>query len=451
MKILILNSRDAGGGAAGIARDIADGYVAAGHEVHWLVGLKTRRADPTVTEVAPLFDRGPLRYLGVQAFRCFGGGRASAPLARMRWRRLLQNLHARSVWTRFRGREDFHLGGSNGIRARLPWRPDLIHAHNLHGFNHLTHFDLRLLPLLSFSAPTLVTLHDPWLMTGHCAHFFSCERWKSGCGDCPDLRTYPRIPRDATAENWRAKREIYSRSRLHVAGVCDWITHLARASILNTGLASSRTIYNGVKTSLFTPLFESDRAALRSELDLSPSSFVAVYASELGLRNPYRDFTTMREACERLAVALAPRPVVAVELGGDVAQSTTKNNLTVRELGFVPHRVVIQYLQAGDALLHAAVADTSPTIIYEAMSCGLPAIATGICGIPEQIVDGETGFLIANNTVSVFVQKLQNIAKDPALRERFSGACVRRARGVFSTEAMIANYLATVTALAAGV
>jgi hypothetical protein len=59
--------------------------------------------------------------------------------------------------------------------------PDVIHAHNLRG----GYFDLRALPELSRVAPLVLTMHDMWLITSHVAHSFECERWRTGCGECP--------------------------------------------------------------------------------------------------------------------------------------------------------------------------------------------------------------------------------------------------------------------------
>src|SRR5262249_35811923 len=147
------------------------------------------------------------------------------------------------------GIEDFRYPGSRRLLQLTPQQPDLVHGHNLHG----GYFDLRILPELSAQVPVVLTLHDAWLLSGHCSHSFDCERWKTGCGRCPDLTIYPAIRRDATASNGRRKRTIYQRSRLHVAAPCQWLMDKVNESILALGAVETRIIPNGVDRTTFHP------------------------------------------------------------------------------------------------------------------------------------------------------------------------------------------------------
>ncbi len=99
------------------------------------------------------------------------------------------------VLDRRRGVEDFRFPAAWRLAELAPRRPQIVHAHNLHG----NYFDLRALPALCQAAPLVLTLHDAWLLAGHCAHSMGCERWRTGCGNCPDLGVYPAVRRDATA------------------------------------------------------------------------------------------------------------------------------------------------------------------------------------------------------------------------------------------------------------
>jgi hypothetical protein len=53
--------------------------------------------------------------------------------------------------------------------------PDIVHCFNLHG----SYFDLRALTWLSRRLPVIVDLRDAWLLSGHCAHSFDCERMEN--------------------------------------------------------------------------------------------------------------------------------------------------------------------------------------------------------------------------------------------------------------------------------
>ena len=102
------------------------------------------------------------------------------------------------------GREDFDHPGSRQLLEHSPCPPDIVHTHNLHGY----YFDLRSLATLSHQAPAATTLHDEWMITGHCAYTLGCPRWEHGCGQRPDLAVYPALRRDGTAYNWRRKSDL---------------------------------------------------------------------------------------------------------------------------------------------------------------------------------------------------------------------------------------------------
>ena len=80
---------------------------------------------------------------------------------------------------------------------------------------------------------------------------------------------------------------------------------------------------------------------------------------------------------------------------GETAPSEQIGDIEIR---FVPYQKdpeqVARYHQAADIYIHPARADTFPTTIIEALACGTPVVATAVGGIPEQIVEGKTGFLV---------------------------------------------------------
>jgi glycosyltransferase involved in cell wall biosynthesis len=79
--------------------------------------------------------------------------------------------------------------------------------------------------------------------------------------------------------------------------------------------------------------------------------------------------------------------------------------------------------------------------VIEAMLTGLPVVATDIRGPREQVVDGETGFLIPPRAVPPLADALRKLAADPALRARMGAAGLLRAREKFDERKIIGRTL----------
>jgi N-acetyl-alpha-D-glucosaminyl L-malate synthase BshA len=78
----------------------------------------------------------------------------------------------------------------------------------------------------------------------------------------------------------------------------------------------------------------------------------------------------------------------------------------------------------------------------EAMSCGLPVVATAVGGLPEVIVDGETGFLRPVGDVDAMAACVRRLLDDEPFRGRMAAAARRRAETQFRVEPAVDRYLA---------
>jgi colanic acid/amylovoran biosynthesis glycosyltransferase len=75
-----------------------------------------------------------------------------------------------------------------------------------------------------------------------------------------------------------------------------------------------------------------------------------------------------------------------------------------------------------------------PQLLMEAMACGLPAVSTRIVGIPDLVLDGETGLLVEPRDPKALADALERLLADPALAERLAAAGRRRVIEVFDIE-----------------
>ena len=259
--------------------------------------------------------------------------------------------------------------------------PDILHAHNLHGPDR-GYFNLRALPFLSARVPLVLSLRDAWTMSGHCAHSFDCDRWLTGCGQCPDLTIYPQIPSDRTAKNWLAKRDIYRASRLYVHAISNWIKERAERSILADGIRDLRVIHIGIDRSTFKP---GDRSAARRRLGLPIDRRLLVFAAVRAKDNPFKDLACIRACLTRIGDDSDLGAITLVAVG----QESSAERFGSAELVYWPYvtdrsRLADLY-RASDIYLHAAKAETSGRAVLESLACGTPVIATAVGGISEHI------------------------------------------------------------------
>lgn len=402
--MLHVNTSDLGGGAEAMARSLCQAARLAGHEAWLAVGSKLG-TEPYVVALP--------------------GSRPASRLAR----RLSDPW---SLIERALGREDFRHPGIWGLEQLLEQPPDILHLHNLHG----GYFDLRALAWLSRRWPTFVTLHDPWLLTGHCAHPFGCGRWEIGCGECPDLDTYPSIRRDATAYNWRRKLGIYGGSHLHVAAPSRWIFAMVERSMLRPAVHQLRLIPNGIDLGIFQP---GDRDEARAETGLPAGERVVVFAANGLRRSPFRDWRTLRSSIARIAQRLPEGRVRFIALGEEAPEA-----IDGARIDFIPYehdtRRVACYYRAADLFVHATRADTFPSVVLEAGACGVPVVATAVGGIPEQIEPGRTGELVPAEDPAALAQCVTALLLDTARRESLGRQAAASIRGRFGAERMAQSY-----------
>src|SRR5215470_18039874 len=217
LRLLLINTTDSGGGAALTAWSLFQTYRRLGHKTCLAVGSK-RTDDPNVVLLPRDDYRNPWARFWIRSGDILEPFEATVRGA-TRLRNLLHWLgEPRRCFDIARGYEDFHYPATLRL-SELIDTCDLVQCYNLHG----GYFDLPALQWLCQRRPVVLDLYDAWLLSGHCAHSFSCDRWKLGCGQCPDLTIYPPIHRDATAFNWRRKQQIFARSRLFVSTPCQWL------------------------------------------------------------------------------------------------------------------------------------------------------------------------------------------------------------------------------------
>ena len=118
-----------------------------------------------------------------------------------------------------------------------------------------------------------------------------------------------------------------------------------------------------------------------------------------------------------------------------------------RELGVIDdirflgkQEPIEEILAIADIFLMPSGSETFGLAALEAMACRVPVIATNIGGLPELIIDGETGFLCDVGDIDAFTDKARLLLQDEELRQRLAEASRKRAAECFDTDKIVPLY-----------
>lgn len=271
--------------------------------------------------------------------------------------------------------------------------PDIIHIHNLHGYwiNYPMLFDF----LKKRNQKVVWTFHDCWHFTGHCTHFdfIGCDRWKTECHNCPQLKEYPSsLGFDGSRRNFRLKKKYFtSLKELTIITPSKWLKSKVDQSFLN--IYNVRVINNGVDISVFKPsLNASKRDKILKE---GYKGVILGCASSWNERKGLKDIIQVAKEMPQLYFVII----------GSVPEQSQKNRVTNNVL-FIEHTenvaTLCEWYSTADILVNPTLEDTYPTTNLEAIACGTPVVTYSTGGSEEIVAESEYGEVtVARNSKSL--------------------------------------------------
>ncbi len=288
---------------------------------------------------------------------------------------------------------------SNLILKISSVHPSIIHCHNLHG----RYFDIESIPELSKKVPMILNLHDEWTITGHCAYPCTCDQWKNGCGQCPDLNLYPPIDIDITDVENRRKKNIYHNSRLYITLPSKWLLSCINESILEYVMYS--LIPYGIDLKMYQ---QGDKLQARRMLNLPSDCNIILFSAH----SIYKNKRSMENAVMEY-ISSSNQYCMGICLGVKQDDIIFPNG-RIKYIGKINDEILMsRYYKATDIYLHIAIADNLPFSIIEAMASGAAVIASSTGGIPELIDNDINGILIPHNDYHYATYAISNLLTNP--------------------------------------
>jgi len=165
---------------------------------------------------------------------------------------------------------------------------------------------------------------------------------------------------------------------------------------------------------------------VRDELGVADDEVLALTVANLRSEKGY---DVLLEAARLTVAAGAPVRFFSVGRGpllADLERAADAGGLA-GHLRFLGARTDTPRLMAGaDLFVLPSHQEGLPVALMEAMSAGLPVVATTVGGVPDVITDGVEGLLVPPGRAELLAEAVQRLARDPALRTRLADASSQR-------------------------
>ncbi len=180
----------------------------------------------------------------------------------------------------------------------------------------------------------------------------------------------------------------------------------------------ARVIYNGIQADEFA----------QGEAYVHPRP----YLLGIGRLVPQKGFDVLLEA-----FAQANLPEHDLLIAGDGAEQAALEELArklkiekrVQFLGRADRTKTLALFRGCDFLALPSRADEGlPMVLMESLAAGKPVVASRAGGVPEAVLDGETGLLVPKEDVGALAQALQSVAGNRTLRDRLAAGALSRAQ-----------------------
>lgn len=209
----------------------------------------------------------------------------------------------------------------------------------------------------------------------------------------------------------------------------------------------TRTIYPPVNTAKFDPhIVNTDNSVLRNDWGIDPD--VPIIGT-VGNINPVKghEYLLRAIACVRNEYSQIAVPIVGRILDSrtdyyEELQSLRSQLYLEDTVEFVGHCSDIPHvLSTFDLFVLPSVAEACPIAVLEAMAMERPIVATRVGGVPEQIIDGEHGWLVPPRDPSALATAITDALDSPEERTCRGRAARQRAKAMFSLEQCIDRHV----------
>ena len=273
---------------------------------------------------------------------------------------------------------------------------DIVHLHLIHNL-----FDLNYLPLMCRLKPTVITLHDPFFLAGHCVHHFDCTKWKSHCADCPYLNELFPLTSDYSALNFDLKKQSIQMSNITAIVASKWMEN----KVIQSPIWNGKKVYFlpfGINQEIFK---FTETSLARRKLGLPDNCKVLFFRSDSG---SFKGLDIIKDALLKIG---NQDNIILITVGEKGILKELNKVFQIFEYGWINNDLLLSNIyQACDISLMPSRQETFGMMAIEAMSCGKMVLALNAEGsaLPEIINSPNCGIAVREEDYAAELQRLLN-------------------------------------------
>lgn len=311
-------------------------------------------------------------------------------------------------------------------------QPDVVHLQCINGY--FVNIYRLVTWLKENQIKTVLTLHAEFMYTANCGHALDCDRWKTGCGSCPRLKSETKsLLLDRTTRSWQKMKKAFDGfdENLIVTSVSPWLMERAKQSPILRG-KNHRVVYNGLDTNVFHPYDTDD---LRKKYHCVGKK-VVFHATPTFSADPnhHKGGFYVLELAKRMSDV---QFIVAGNCAGNIHPPEN-----VLLLGNVTDQTLLaRFYAMADVTVLTSKKETYSMVTAESLCCGTP-VAGFKAGGPEQIAISEYSRFCEYGDIASLADNVL-LFLDTSADARLPMLAAER----YSTQRMVAQYIAAYSRL----
>jgi len=249
--------------------------------------------------------------------------------------------------------------------------PDLVHIHNWYNFLSVTQIEQ-----IIRRYPVVFTMHDVRLLTGGCFFTFDCDGVSNGCKDCPAI-FFPKLL--VRSSRIKITKMINMSKPYKVITPSNWMQKQFQLAYPETPATVLQVIPN-------MPYQNNINLNSKFRKTLGSRKNLLFVASDIN--QPLKGLSLLLEA---MIMFRDSAHLTVVGSGKINLSPESQKYITVR--GSLTRAELQEQFDVCDALIVPSFSENRPNIVIEAQLSGLFVLASDVGGIPEMILEGQTGIL----------------------------------------------------------